>query len=346
MKKWNYNSVKEYIESNDGCELISKEYVNYSSKLEIKCKCGNVFLLSFNGFKNKNKHTCNACSKKGERNPNWKGGKISFKCEQCGKLTYQKKYDYNKHKHHYCSRECKDKWQIGNLRGANHPGYKKEEHENYICEQCGKVFNGLKCQNNTKHHYCSRECKWEWQKENTKGINSPRYGTKLSEYTKLKISNTRKVRCKNGSITPWNKGKKLGDKYCGINHPRYNPNLTDEERETKRRYPGYEEYRNKVFERDNHTCQCCKDNTGGNLNSHHIYGYTEHIKTRLDINYSITLCECCHKEYHKIYGYKNINWSNFKKFLNQKYVETNDKYFLELINNIEKRIKESERELI
>jgi len=63
-KKYTYESVKQFIEieSNTGCILISKEYINYDLKLEIKCKCGNHFFISFSKFKGQNKRQCNKCS--------------------------------------------------------------------------------------------------------------------------------------------------------------------------------------------------------------------------------------------------------------------------------------------
>lgn len=49
-----YNYVKTYIEneSNSGCKLISTQYINAHAKLDIQCKCGNIFNISFNTFKN------------------------------------------------------------------------------------------------------------------------------------------------------------------------------------------------------------------------------------------------------------------------------------------------------
>jgi len=52
-----------------------------------------------------------------------------------------------------------------------------------------------------------------------------------------------------------------------------------------------------VFHRDGHTCQCCKGRSKGPvLNAHHI----ESRKTGGDApNNLVTLCETCHKKYHK-----------------------------------------------
>jgi hypothetical protein len=50
------------IESNIGCKLLSTEYIDNSSKLTFKCKCGNKFETTFSNFKGKNKRVCNNCS--------------------------------------------------------------------------------------------------------------------------------------------------------------------------------------------------------------------------------------------------------------------------------------------
>lgn len=64
--QWNFNMVKEYIEagSGSGCKLLSKEYKNSKDKLQLKCKCGNIFEVTFGAFQYKNKTQCNECSHK------------------------------------------------------------------------------------------------------------------------------------------------------------------------------------------------------------------------------------------------------------------------------------------
>ena len=64
-------------------------------------------------------------------------------------------------------------------------------------------------------------------------------------------------------------------------------------------------WRKKVFERDNYTCQCCKDNSGGNLRAHHYINYSENKELQLNIDNGICLCNTCHVSFHNKYGYKN-----------------------------------------
>lgn len=100
----------------------------------------------------------------------------------------------------------------------------------------------------------------------------------------------------------------------GDKHPKWNAELTDEERMIKRAYPEYTEWRMQVFERDEYTCQICGDNKGGNLVAHHLNGYHWDKKARVDINNGVTLCESCHNDFHSIYGYGDNNIFQFAQY--------------------------------
>ena len=60
----------------------------------------------------------------------------------------------------------------------------------------------------------------------------------------------------------------------------------------------YKEWRERVYERDNWTCQVCGQ-YGGKLNAHHIKSYAKYPKLRLDVDNGITLCVNCHRNEHK-----------------------------------------------
>lgn len=78
-----YNFFKE-----NGCELLTKKYINTNQKLKFKCSCGNIDTTSFNAFSNGTKK-CKKCAMEiaklkisqslkgrfmGENSNNWKGG--------------------------------------------------------------------------------------------------------------------------------------------------------------------------------------------------------------------------------------------------------------------------------
>jgi len=55
----------------------------------------------------------------------------------------------------------------------------------------------------------------------------------------------------------------------------------------------YKGWRNKIFQRDDYTCQICHKR-GFILNAHHIHRFSENKDLRFDINNGITLCKNCH----------------------------------------------------
>lgn len=87
----------------------------------------------------------------------------------------------------------------------------------------------------------------------------------------------------------------------GNQHPNWNQNLTDEDRIKMRFVLKDGVWRNKVFERDNYTCQVC-GKYGGELEAHHLYSYSEHPEYQLSVDYGITMCKSEHKEFHSWMG--------------------------------------------
>ena len=108
----------------------------------------------------------------------------------------------------------------------------------------------------------------------------------------------------------------------GSNNPMWDPDKTDEEREREknhsRRFPGYKDFRRKVYERDNFTCKICGDNKGNNLVVHHINGFKWDVRNRMEVDNGVTLCTLCHNEFHRMYGRKDVNLFQFSQFLEYK----------------------------
>jgi 5-methylcytosine-specific restriction endonuclease McrA len=76
-QRFDYEFVKNYIESVDGYKLISTTYQNTDTKLEIQCDKDHVYFAPFYRFKNQ-ECRCPYClyeSKKGENNINWNPNK-------------------------------------------------------------------------------------------------------------------------------------------------------------------------------------------------------------------------------------------------------------------------------
>lgn len=84
----------------------------------------------------------------------------------------------------------------------------------------------------------------------------------------------------------------------------------------------YKEFREKMFARDNYTCQCCL-RKGGKLNMHHIQNFSSDVDGRYDESNVITLCEDCHSisskdSFHNIYGVRNNTPEQLEEYINQK----------------------------
>lgn len=102
----------------------------------------------------------------------------------------------------------------------------------------------------------------------------------------------------------------------GEKHPRWDPDRTNEQRAKERKLPEYAEWRKAVYEKDNYTCQCCKNERGGVLVAHHLNGYNWDVENRFNPDNGVTLCEDCHIEFHKMYGFGNNTKKQFEYFQN------------------------------
>lgn len=74
-------------------------------------------------------------------------------------------------------------------------------------------------------------------------------------------------------------------------------------------------WREKVFKRDNYTCQKYKIK-GCRLHPHHIQNFAEYPELRFKVDNGITLSEEAHIEFHKKYGVKNNTREQLIEFLN------------------------------
>ena len=113
--------------------------------------------------------------------------------------------------------------------------------------------------------------------------------------TRKKISES----CK-GRI-PWNpKGSKRPE-MVGEKNPAWKGGIKTKNQKIRNSFE-YTQWREKVFARDNWTCQECGQR-GGNLEADHIKPFCFYPRLRFEISNGRTLCGKCH--------YK-IGWNNFK----------------------------------
>ena len=97
--------------------------------------------------------------------------------------------------------------------------------------------------------------------------------TKMDYYHYVKYNHDGKIYCQHCNSEILNSKE---------NHPQYKKEKTDEERLNERRYPEYMNFVKNVLERDNYTCQCCKEKLSGNAEVHHLDGYNWCMEKRTD----------------------------------------------------------------
>ena len=83
-----------------------------------------------------------------------------------------------------------------------------------------------------------------------------------------------------------------------------------------------------VKKRDNHTCQCCGSHD--KLVAHHKNGRNSFPEQLFDIDNVVTLCEKCHKEFHKQYGIEHNTEDQFNEFLTNNLKVKLEKIYIEL----------------
>lgn len=109
------------------------------------------------------------------------------------------------------------------------------------------------------------------------------------------------------------------------------------EDEIFRKSIAYKEWRLEVFKRDNFTCQCCGDNTGGNLQAHHMENFSDNEELRLELDNGTTLCDSCHNfnkygSFHHVYGTHNNTKEQLEEYIQRHKLGEFDE--LKLKNNI------------
>lgn len=116
-------------------------------------------------------------------------------------------------------------------------------------------------------------------------------------------------KCGNNTIVKGNSLRRGETKSCGcLNkerpsgpaNPRWNPNLTDEDR-AKKRTSQWHTFSLPVFKRDDFICQISGER-GGNLEAHHLEDNSTNPEMAFDINNGITTRRKKHREFHKWKG--------------------------------------------
>ena len=146
-------------------------------------------------------------------------------------------------------------------------------------------------------------------------ISKAKKGHFVSEEEKIKIRKKLKGRPHphKGYPHSYNTRVRMGKAHRGAKNVNWKGGVTPE-RKRIRKSIEYKLWRKAVFERDNFTCQKCGQK-GGKLVAHHINNFADFPELRFAIDNGITLCEKCHTEFHKKYGFKNNTREQLNEFL-------------------------------
>lgn len=121
-----------------------------------------------------------------------------------------------------------------------------------------------------------------------------------------------------------NRVSNLNKKKLGAKNPQWNPDISEEERERRKKkrdslFPGYKQWRFDVMQAYKFCCVFCGiPGKNGNLCAHHIEGYTDNPTLRDDVNNGVCLCKDCHQTYHQQFGYKHSTRVKFESFMKTK----------------------------
>lgn len=105
----------------------------------------------------------------------------------------------------------------------------------------------------------------------------------------------------------------------GAKNPNFNPELTLQDRVRGRFTPGNKNWSKEVKKRDGYICVVCNGSPSGELESHHLEGYSENPELRIDVANGVCVCKTCHLEFHKAYGFVGTTTDQFREFQESNY---------------------------
>lgn len=276
----------------NGCELLSESYGGCTEKLEYIAQCGHRNQISYSKFAAGSGRICKKCSK----SVRYEYDEVfeTFLREGC--FLLEKEYQNCKQPLRFiakCGHESIITFDdfLNSSRSKYCPDCQKIAH--YTIEKIVKLFENEHCKvldtayiPKKKIHYIAR-CGHEHAIDLSKFLNGQ--GAECPKCSRPK----------------------------GEQHFAYNPDLSDEDRIRNRDLYEYIFWRKAVFNRDNYICTACGYANGGRLVAHHVESYGTCPEKRFLVENGITLCDKCHKEFHKNYGYGRNTQKQFEEWMQQ-----------------------------
>lgn len=315
-EEW-YEKIKKFIESNDGILITTlDEFLNLRNnvssynqiKLKIVCpKCGDIFIRTYSNYRKPDrKKICSKCSRKGSRLLSEKDILEVLKEKELKLIT-----PYSEYKSLYQKIDVMCK--CGNITNTTIASIKASGSP-YLCPDC----KSKKLRETFSHDY---EYVYNYFKDTKCELLSKEY---INAITPLKYVAT----CGHVTTGTFHAFKKQKFHMCikcvkrvndGENAYNWKGGMYKYERDHFSSTFESKKWTSDIYKRDNYTCQCC-GKRGHKLNAHHLDGYNWCVEKRIDINNGITLCEDCHKEFHKMYGYGDNTKEQFEEWvLNKNY---------------------------
>lgn len=152
-----------------------------------------------------------------------------------------------------------------------------------VCQKCNKEFKRQLWNSDAK--FCSWKCKVKNQSSDVVDITCTNCSTIFHRKEHLITRN------KSGNQFC---SKECADKFnTGSNHYEWKEHLRD-----KHYKLALKQWALKIKERDEHTCQLCKDTNRDVIEAHHMKSRTKFPELQFDFNNGISLCLKCHALQH------------------------------------------------
>lgn len=293
--KYTYEQVFNIFKDN-GCQLISTIYVDNKTPLEYICECGNISSIRLSNFlKGQRCSICRTIKVANSKRASLDDVRKIFEEQDCILLSDEFK-NSNEKLDYICSCGTKSSIKLSHFKNGSR------------CRNCSGTLSPTI--EEVRDYFENHDCI----------LLSDRY---INSKTKLNFicpcGNKHSMTWLKYRMSPYKKCKKCADKLNGlriqgINHPSYNPNISEEDRLDRRLSHKNKVWRAEVYKRDNYSCKCCNQKKV-ELNAHHLDGYNWCKEKRHDVDNGITLCIECHVLFHKNYGYGNNTREQFEEFL-------------------------------